>query len=621
MERLKIQDRQRKIAVYAWMGVVVLGLLLWRLFNLSMVQGPALAKLGTSDRVRALPILAPRGKMYDRHGQLLVTNRPAYAAYYFSLTGPPDKEETLSLQKVLNIAPNKLKIAIDTFTAAPYIPVLLKSDLTAAEFTRVKEQAPSLPGVFVDAVPLRTDLLGSVGGQTIGYVGAITQGELQAWKKAIPSLSGGDIVGQTGLEAEYEAVLQGTDGGQEVEVNAQGRPVRTLGEKAPIPGDNLILTLDKGLEETTATALEADMKLLQNSFHVPANAGAAVVMNIHTGQILAMVSIPSYNPNDFSSGISTKEYSTLVNNPNDPFLNRVIQSAFPPGSTYKPAVALAGLMSGAITPETRIPGEARYWYPPYPKNWIDAFFGDQNVSQAIAQSDDVFFYEVGRLTGIDNIAKWSSKLGFGKPTGIDLPNEVTGIVPTKQTYIKQDGAFYEGVTYSVAIGQGDDEATLLQLVRMVGAIATDGYVMKPYLVEKVVSPTGKTISTTKPDVMEHIKAPLPYWRAIQEGMHGVTLPGSIPGPGGTAGAAFVNFPMQVAGKTGTAQVPGAGSATFFESYAPYQNPQIAVVVAVEHGVEGANDASVVRAIYDKYFHLKDPTPPFKTATPTRVKGD
>lgn len=618
---MKLQDRQRKIAIFAILGVLFLGALLWRLYNLSVVEGPALARLGTSDRVRALPIPAPRGKMYDRNGQLLVTNRPAYAAYYFSLNGAPTLMEMVRLEKDLEMTPSELEKAIRSFTSAPYIPVLLKSDLTATEFTSVKEQAANLPGVFVDAVPLRTDLLGSIGGQVIGYVGPVTAAELQAWGRQDPNLTGGDIVGQTGLELQYENYLQGKDGGQEVEVDAAGRPVKTLGEVAPTAGDNLVLTIDKSLEKATASALASDMKLLHNTYHVPASAGSAVVMNVHTGQILAMVSLPSYNPNAFSHGISAKAYTSLIQNPNDPFLDRVIQSAFPPGSTYKMAVALAGMMSGAITPQTRIQGLARYWYPPYPKNWINADFGLQNVAQALAQSDDVFFYEVGRLTGIDNIAKWASRLGFGKKTGIDLPNESTGIVPTKATYIKQDGAFYEGVTYSVAIGQGDDEVTLMQLVRYIGAIATDGNLMRPYLVQKIISPTGKVIAVNSPTVVTHINAPAAVWNVIHQGMHGVTLPGSIPGPGGTAGADFLNFPMEVAGKTGTAQVPGAGQTTFFVSYAPYKNPQIAVVVAVEHGVEGADDAPVARAIYDTYFHLNDPTPPFKSPTPTKVKGN
>lgn len=615
---MRPEDRERKLAVLTVIGLILLLLVAGRLLDLSLVQGPTLAQMGDSYRLRVMPIPAARGKIYDRSGHLLVTNRPAFAAYYFSLGGPPKTLEASILAKDLDMTPAELQRAIRSFTGAPYIPVLLKSGLTAVELTRVKQDQGRLPGVFVNAIPLREDLLGSIGGQVIGYVSRISKVELQSWKD--PRLTGNTIVGQAGLELQYQKELQGTDGGQEVEVDALNRPVKVLGEMAPVPGDNLVLTLDESLEKTSVTALQQDMTLLQQTYgaKAPSRAGAVVVMDVHTGQILAMASLPSYDPNAFAGGISATDYQALATNPALPFLNRVIQVSYPPGSSYKMTVALAGLLSNSIPLNFTVQGQPRYWYPPFPKNWINAYTGINNIVKALAQSNDIFFYEVGRLTGIDNIAKYAHMLGFGQLTGIDLPGEVPGLIPTEAYYIKKDGAFYPGLRYSVAIGQGADQVTIIQMVRYVAAVATDGLVYRPYLVDKVLSPTGKVISVTKPDLLGKVSAPQSYWDAIHQGMQDVTHPGTIPGNGGTAGAAWVNFPMEVAGKTGTAQVPGAGAMTFFVSYAPYNDPQIAVVVAVEGGAEGAMDAPVVRAIYDAYFHLNDPNPPFANlaTTPT-----
>lgn len=619
---MRPEERERKVVVLAIVAFLAAALLIGRLVFLTVVKGPSLAQMGQSYRVRVMPIPAPRGKIYDRNGHLLVTNRPAFAAYYFSLSGPPAPDEGALLKRDLGLTPTAYARAIATFDGAPYVPVMLKTDLSNIQLTHLMQDMPHLHGVFVNAIPLREDLLGSVGGQVIGYVGPITQAELKASKD--PRVTASSVVGQTGLEAQYQQDLQGTDGGEEIEVNAVGQAEAVLGQTAPIPGDSLVLTIDKNLEEVTAKALAADMNALHTTYgaQAPADAGSAVVMDVHTGQILAIVSLPSYDPNAFARGISQTAYAQLSQNPAHPFIDRVIQSAVPPGSTYKMSVAMAGLLAGTITPQTTVPGNPVYWYPPYPKNWVHVNVGPTDLAKAIAQSDDIYFYEVGRRTGIDAIARMSQAFGFGQKTGIDLPGEVAGLIPTKAYYVKQNGAYYPGLNYSIAIGQGADEVTLAQLVRYVGAIATNGDLYRPYLVEKVLSPSGRTLSVTSPDLVRHIQAPAAYWQAIQQGMQGVTHPGSIPGPGGTAGADFVNFPMQVAGKTGTAQVPGAGSMTFFVSYAPYNNPQIAVAVSIEGGVEGALDASVARAIYDAYFHIQDPNPPFVSpgSAPTVTTG-
>jgi penicillin-binding protein 2 len=334
-----------------------------------------------------------------------------------------------------------------------------------------------------------------------------------------------------------------------------------------------------------------------------------------------MDSYPAYNPNWFAQGITPQELASLESNPESPFLNRATQIQEPPGSTFKMVTALAGLMSGAITLQTEIPGYPVYWYPPYPHNWVPVWTGYNDVVKALAQSDDVFFYETGRRTGIDTIAKWAHLLGFGAPTGVDLPGEAPGLIPTKAYYEKQDGgAFYPALTYYVAIGQGAVQVTLIQLARYVAAVANDGKVWKPYLVERIIAPNGHVVKTFKPTLVRQLKVPKAFWTAIHTGMHGATIPGSIPGPGGTAGFEFVNFPFAVAGKTGTAQLANRQPITYFVSFAPYKNPEIAVVATINSGGEGANVAPVAREIYDYYFHIHDPNPPFPQLLPVADGG-
>jgi penicillin-binding protein 2 len=610
VSRVRPREKERKVVWFLALLALVVAVLLARLIELEVAMGPALRQLGATYRLRIMPIPAPRGLMVDRHGRLLVGNEPSFSAYFFDLGKPVPARELRLLAAILGEDRRQVRRVIEDYRGAPYLPVLLKSDLTPAEVSRLGRERPFLPGVFVQAVPVRYYPLGPIGAQVFGYVGLVSPEELRTLHD--PRLNENSVVGQAGLEAYYQAELQGTDGGEEVEVDALNRPEKVIGRVPPTPGDTLQLTIDKGLEVAAYKALVDGMAANRKLFGGnTATAGAVVVLDVHTGQVLAMVSVPAYDPNWFAHGITEAELRSLETNPDHPFLNRAIQVAAPPGSTYKMVVAVAGLMSHAITLATRIPGYPHYWYPPYPSNWIPVWTGYVDLPEAIGQSNVIFFYETGRRTGIDTIAHWAHLLGFGAPTGIDLPGEVGGLVPTKKLYEAQNGgAFYPALTYYVAIGQGDDEVTLLQLARYVAAVADDGKVYRPYLVERILSPSGKVLKTFRPDLVRALHVPKAYWQAIHAGMHWATIPGPIPGPGGTAGYQFAGFPMAVAGKTGTAQIAGRQPITYFVSYAPYRHPQIAVAATINSGGEGANVAPVVRAIYDYYFHLHDPNPPF-----------
>ena len=599
------QVREKRLVFLAILSVLLLGLLVARMGYLEFVQGTSLRSLGVALRVRVMPIEAPRGLILSSDGKRLATNKPSFSAEFFDLGEPLPAKELARLAAILKLTPQAIKTILNDYKGQPYIPVTIKTDLTPQQITQIDEQRPDLPGVFVQAQPLRVYPLGDVAAHVVGYVQGITAQELKSWKD--PRLNQNSIVGQSGLEYEYQKYLQGTDGGEEVEVDSFNKPVKVLGTKAPVPGDNLHTTISAALQKEAARALVDDIAWQQQVLKQPARSGAVIVMNVHTGAVLAMDSYPSFNPNWFAQGMTTAQAKQVFDPTTDPLLNRAIDAIQPPGSTFKMATAVAALLSGAITPTTLIQGLPRYWYPPYPWNWIKVYTGWNDLSQAIGQSNDIFFYETGRRTGIDTIAHWASDLGFGKPTGIDLPGEASGLMPTKSLYEKQNGgAWYPGLVYSVAIGQGEDLATLIQLADYVGALAQDGVRYQPYLVQSITTPKGRTVYEHRPVVTSRVTLSAADWQAIHSGMNWATRPGSIPGSGGTAGPFFQGFPMQVAGKTGTAQVAGQPSITWFVSYAPYNNPQIAVAVQVAGGVEGAYAAPVARDLYDFYFHLKDP---------------
>lgn len=620
---MKPQYREKRLAFLAILALLLVLGLGFRLGFLEVVQGANLRSIGVQYRVRVMPIMAPRGLIVDRTGTPLAINTPSFSAEYFDLGAAPPTGELRRLAGILHLSPKSVSTVLQNYNGQPYIPVRIKADLTPQEVTLLDEDKPELPGVFVQAEPLRTYPMGTIGAHVIGYVQGIFPWELKSWH--ISGLTGSSIVGQSGLEFQYEKYLQGTDGGEEVEVDAYNRPIKVLGTLAPTPGDTLHLTISAGLEKEANRALQADIAMQQSVYKAQARSGAVIVMNVHTGGILAMTSTPSFNPNWFAQGMTPQEAQQVFDPKTDPLLNRAISAVYPPGSSFKMATAIAALKSGAISTSTEIQGLPRYWYPPYPWNWIRVYTGWNDLTRAIGQSNDIFFYETARRTGIDTIHKWATRLGFGHPTGVDLPGEASGLVPTKALYEKQNGgAWYPGLVYSVGIGQGEVLVTDMQLADYVSSLAVNGVRYRPYLVQRITTPGGKLVKQTQPKVIGRVQLSAAQWQAIHAGMHMATIPGSIPGPGGTAGGFFVNFPMAVAGKTGTAQVSGQPSITWFISYAPYINPQIAVAVEVAGGVEGAEAAPVARDIYDYWFHLNDPgnilAPPKPKTTATTTAG-
>lgn len=586
------RHRDRRTTAFAIAVLVIVLALLGQMAQLQIRDHATFLAAANANAIRGLPLPAPRGLIVDARGRILAGDRPAFAATYFDYGQPPPAAEAVTLRHLVGVPIGAWRAAMTQIQQSPSTPAILRANLPPAVVTRVAEDLPHLPGVSLLPLAARYYPLGTIGSPLLGY--------------ATPSGS------TAGLESQYNRQLTGTPGQEEVEVNVAGQPVATLRTKPPKRGDTVQLSVHMGLERIAYNALVATMRQERAVYHQPADAGSLIVMNVHTGEILAMVSYPSYNPYLFVNGMTQAQYNALANpapGAAPALLNYATQVQLPPGSAYKMATAVAGFKTHTITPTTEFYGYAVFPYPPYPHNWTyPVSTGWNNITKAIAQSCDTYFYEVGRLTGITAMMHWASALGFGRPTGIDLPGEASGFLPSRAYYIKQTGFFTPALDYSLAIGQGAIETTPLQLAQYVAAVANDGVGYAPHLVHAILSPTGKTIWTYKPRQVIDVHLPAADWAAIHAGMNGTTSPASV---FDTAYAAFTNFPMAVGGKTGTAQVPGATGTydTYFVSFAPLKNPQIAAVVFIRHGEEGANSAPAIRDVYDYYFHLLDPSNP------------
>ncbi|MDK2927016.1 MAG: penicillin-binding protein 2 [Bacillota bacterium] len=592
-------------------AVLVFTVLVGRLGYLQLVEGEKYEKLATENRIRLLPLAAPRGDFLDRNGNPLVTSR---LAPVISVVPMDMKKPDEVLQRLSQLLGYDVRQTVEDTIARlkerkeyrPYTPIRIATDADIATLTKIAEHQLELPGVMIEEQPIRDYPLKDVGAHVFGYVREISKEELDAWRDKGYKM--GDIVGKTGLERVYDEVLRGEPGGQQVEVDAGGRPVKTLpGRKVPVAGSSLKLTLDRSLEEAAAQGLRESMDRIKTQF--PTKAGAVVVLDVRTGAVLAMVSEPSFDPNDFTRETIPPDTWQAMNDPKwQPQLNRAIRGEYPPGSTFKMVVATAGLETGTIRPRDTIVDRGVYWRIEPKKCWKPGGHGVINLTRAIEVSCNVYFYDLGYRTGIDAINRYAEGYGLGRPTGINLyPGEKTGLLATpewklknyKLLGLKKPEPWQPGETLSAAIGQGFSSFTPLQMANYIATLANGGTRYRPYLVSQVIGPDGKVKETYGPEVMEKMDLKPSTLAAIKEGMHLVAQ-----GPEGTAAAYFRNFPIPVAGKTGTAQNPHGADHGWFVGFAPYDKPEIAVAVLVEQGGHGGSAAApVARRIFETYFHV------------------
>jgi penicillin-binding protein 2 len=610
------QRVRRSIALFVLILAAV-GVLVSRLAVVQLTQGQYFERLANQNQLRIIPMTAPRGLMYDRRGVVIARNRPSFVVQIVPMQLSDPTSEVRELALLLGVKSDELWRRLlhqngvgyrnfDELAAAiPLGPINVAEDLRPPVVGRFSERADRFPGMSVELVPVRDYPHHTLASHFLGYVGQITQGEYKARKAA--GYGQNDIVGEDGLEAAYDRWLRGRSGGQQIKVNSAGQAGAMLGPVHAIPGNDLQLAIDWRLQTAAETAVANQINILKKTIGHRIG-GSALVEDVHTGAILALVSQPNIDPNDFAAGISTKKYDAYLRDPLHSLFNRAISGAYPTGSTFKLITASAALASGMMNPDsTRYCGGAFDLGGFVFNDDRAGGHGTLTFPEAITESCDVFFYQVGHGLGIDRIDKYASAYGIGSKTGIDLPGETSGTLPSPAWKLRvYKDQWYAGDTVSVGIGQGYLEASPLQMLKVVGAIANGGTLYEPHLVTAILSPQGRVLKAIEPRVAGQVPLPESDLDVIRKGMLGV-----IESPYGTAHNVYIPG-FHYAGKTGTAENvptvdnPSGRNHAWFVCYAPYENPQIAVVVFMDQsgGFGAVNAAPVAQAIVQSYFHIK-----------------
>ena len=560
--------------------------LLLRLWYLQILEGDRYFALSTNNRLRIRPVEAPRGFILDRNGEILVENRPTFDLYATpeDLTNP--REVVGTLAKILGVSPSEIEARLREGRERPYQPLLIRKDLDEHMMVAVEERRLDLPGISLHVRPIRAYPSGGAAANLLGYVSEVNQPQLA--REEYQDFRPGENIGQAGVERRFDAFIRGLDGGEQVEVDARGRALRLISRIEPRSGSNIYLTVDKRIQDAAEAAM-GDKK------------GTVVAMNPTTGEILAMVSHPSFDPNLFAQRISGDEWRQIATDVDHPMANRAFQAQYPPGSIFKLMVAIAGLESGALTPETKFydPG---YFYLGSQKfdDWKKGGHGTLDLHGAIVNSCNVYFYQAGLKVGIEDIVKTAREFGLGEVPGLGLGDEAKGNLPNPQPRRKGQPGWSAGNTVVASIGQGAVVTSPMQLLLMVSAIANGGTIYRPWVVKKIVSLSGETLEEYEPEAIRQIPVKPETLAFVRHAMFGVV-------DGGTGARARVPG-LPIAGKTGTAQVvkkseakgqPALKDHAWFVSFAPVDNPQIAVVVLVEHGGFGGFVAApIAKQIYE-----------------------
>ena len=566
---------------------LVIVILIARVAYLQLYDGEYYARLADGNRIRIIPTIAPRGTFYDRNKQLLVTNRPGFTVSLLPLTEPISPEVIERVSRLLNVPVEEIQRRIDIHYS--FDPIKIKQDVTADIISIIEEQKNDYRGVIIEVQPVRNYILKQEGAHTFGYVSEISDAELETKKSQ--GYKSGDIIGKFGLERVYDKDIRGVNGGEQVEVDVAGKPVQILGKKEPTPGYDLILTIDRDLQVAAENAVDEILK------EIGANAAAAVVLNPQNGEVLAMVSRPAFDPNLFAHGISVKDWNLINNNPYHPMDNKTITGEYPPGSTFKIVTGTAALSAGVVTPEEQIFDSGTHWLVPK-GNASGEALGWLNFHDALAHSDNVYFYEMGNRLGADRLESYARMFGLGKETGIDLPYESPGISDWKEYKMEVYGdEFYLSEIMDASIGQGFNLVTPLQAAMVTGEIAANGKRFKPHLVKRMVTQDGEVVREFQPELLSELEVDPYIIKLVQDGLREVTVTG-------TAASSFAGFPYPIAGKTGTAENSQGRDHGWFVAYAPFENPCVSVAVVVEQGGFGSQSAVPIgRKILEAAFEI------------------
>ena len=576
-----------RVTAAATLAVLVIGLLAVKLAQLQVTDGPRLAALAQANTVRRVVLEADRGIIYDRHGAPLVQNSPVWSLVVLPADLPSKArdraQELVELSRVSGVA--EAKLAAELLPADPFTQVTVKANLTQADDLAISERLPELPGVTIVQRSVRTYGDPLIFGHVIGYVGPIDPSQVERLKRL--GYQPDELVGKVGVEAGLESTLRGKDGWADVEVDARGQVKKVLATQPPIPGSFVYLTLDASLQRATAAALAAGLARDGKT------AGASVVVDPRTGEVLAMVSLPGYDTNLFTHGISRADFNRLLNDTDRPLLNRAIAGQYAPGSTFKMVTATAGLQEGKITAQTLLS------CPPYINvngwiyhNWASYSLGQMNVARALATSCDTFFYQVAAMVGDVTLARYARAYGFGQAKGIEMPGGMPGLVPDRIWKQLQCGVpdlnsdacrWSEGDTITFGIGQSYLLTTPLNQAVYVAALANGGRVLRPTLLHEVRDAAGDVVKQQQAEVTGTVPASPDNIQAVREGMREeINRPYNMNYWFRAAGV-----PADGGGKTGTAQWGGSGldlpTHAWFVFFAPYTQSEIALSVFVERG--------------------------------------
>ncbi len=597
-------DGSRRIIMLSLGAFVMFFLLLSRLWYLQVIDSDNLLDQSESNRLRFVPVAAPRGAILDRNGKVLVSNTPSFSV---SVIPQDVKNKELlidDLARYLNL--NRKEIE-EKWTKgqgrAKYYPLVVASGISRDQMEFLEENRLALPGVNIEMKPVRAYSNGQLGAHLLGYLAEINEEELGS--ERYKEYNAGDYTGKSGIEKSWESFLHGTDGGRQIEVDARGRFLRTVEDSGSSVGNTVMLTIDLEMQKVAERALGE-------------RAGAAVAMDVNTGEILAFASSPDFDPALFTGRMPPEKWKEYLEDPRHPLENKALKGMYPPGSTFKIVTALAGLEAGLIDPHTAIdcPGYYKFGNSTF-KCWDKKGHGHVELRKALRESCDVYFYKLAERLGVDRIADCAKRFGLGAPLGIGLDSEKGGVIPSQEWKLKRFGKkWYQGETLSVGIGQGYVLTTPVQLASMIATVANEGIVYQPHLVRRIVDSEGKSLKEFPPQVSRRTGIKPENYRLVKDGLFAV-----VNEPHGTGGMARL-AEVKVAGKTGSSQVvklrDSKGEVPYqfrdhalFVGFAPYDKPEVAVAVIVEHGEHGGSAAApiagrLLRAYFEGKGVIKKP---------------
>ncbi|MDD2401345.1 MAG: penicillin-binding transpeptidase domain-containing protein [Clostridia bacterium] len=655
------------LRIYLGIVIAIFIVIFLRLAWLQLIEADIYQTKAESNTMRWIPEVASRGEIVDNKGQVLVTNRPVFTVSlnYLGLKDQDIDEVIKKLVIILNdseITYNSIEKIITAQRSRLFEPIVIKRDVSMEIVTAIEERRRVLPGVSVDVYPQRSYNYGALAGHLLGYVHSIKE-ELE--KPGFEDYGMTDLVGKTGIEKNYEQYLRGKNGFRQMEVTSKNQPVREIRAIPSVQGDKLVITIDLKLQQVMEQSFDEAMVEVQKK-HPKAMAGAAVLLDVNTGKVLAMVSRPTLNPDDFNGKHLTQEKVDYYFRNIPPALyNRAVQGSYVPGSIFKPITGMAALESGEMILEDNVLCNGKYWNPPYIKCW--SVHGNVNYYSAMAKSCNVYFQEMARRAGIVEIGRVGQDFGLGEITGIDIPYESVGTLPDlewqknkfedrakginekidkkivalEEEYSKKIAVvttdeekkqlelqlknekkvweqerknqlahyttWHDWDTYNTGIGQGYNEYTIIQLANYVATLANGGERYKPYIVEKIIDANGNIIEEYKPELIKLVNIAPENLKKTRDAMLAVTA------PGGTAYSIFRNFPekIKVGAKTGTAQPGRVGYIKnkdydgLFIAFAPGDDPQIAFAGVMEHGFSGGGSVGrVAKAVFEEYFKIQ-----------------